>query len=103
MKVSFKGEDGEGSGVARSFFTAISNAFLADEKLPNLDNLTVSSREGISQFLYFVLMEILFYLIKTCSTEPKLSFDRLANNVYKRLKCHVNFRNLLIFLSGSVI
>jgi len=44
LKVSFKEEQGEGSGVMRSFFTAISNAFLSDEKLPNLDNIFSGSR-----------------------------------------------------------
>ncbi|XP_066917257.1 E3 ubiquitin-protein ligase UBR5-like isoform X2 [Clytia hemisphaerica] len=51
VKVSFKDEQGEGSGLARSFYTAISNAFLADEKLPSLDHLTASGREGLSQQL----------------------------------------------------
>ena len=46
VKVSFKDEQGEGSGLARSFYTAISNAFLADEKLPSLDFISASGREG---------------------------------------------------------
>uniref|UniRef100_H0VF27 HECT-type E3 ubiquitin transferase n=1 Tax=Cavia porcellus TaxID=10141 RepID=H0VF27_CAVPO len=37
VKVTFKDEPGEGSGVARSFYTAIAQAFLSNEKLPNLD------------------------------------------------------------------
>lgn len=44
LKVSFKEEQGEGSGVVRSFYTALSNAFLADEKLPNLDNIFSGSK-----------------------------------------------------------
>ncbi|XP_014221919.1 E3 ubiquitin-protein ligase hyd isoform X2 [Trichogramma pretiosum] len=37
VKVTFKDEPGEGSGVARSFYTAIAEAILANEKLPNLE------------------------------------------------------------------
>ncbi|KAL0598967.1 E3 ubiquitin-protein ligase UBR5 [Plecturocebus cupreus] len=37
VKVTFKDEPGEGSGVARSFYTAIAQAFLSNEKLPNLE------------------------------------------------------------------
>nr|XP_029736104.1 E3 ubiquitin-protein ligase hyd isoform X6 [Aedes albopictus] len=37
VKVTFKDEPGEGSGVARSFYTSIAEALLANEKLPNLD------------------------------------------------------------------
>ncbi|MGH0149004.1 UNVERIFIED_CONTAM: hypothetical protein FKN15_044615 [Acipenser sinensis] len=37
VKVTFKDEPGEGSGVARSFYTALAQAFLSNEKLPNLD------------------------------------------------------------------
>lgn len=37
VKVTFKDEPGEGSGVARSFYTAIAEAILSNEKLPNLE------------------------------------------------------------------
>lgn len=37
VKVSFKDEPGEGSGVARSFYTALSEALLSGEKLPAMD------------------------------------------------------------------
>ncbi|KAG8042536.1 hypothetical protein G9C98_005170 [Cotesia typhae] len=37
VKVTFKDEPGEGSGVARSFYTAIAEALLANDKLPNLE------------------------------------------------------------------
>ncbi|XP_028405111.1 E3 ubiquitin-protein ligase UBR5-like isoform X2 [Dendronephthya gigantea] len=43
VKVTFKNEPGEGSGVTRSFFTAIGNAFMAADKLPNLENLAAPS------------------------------------------------------------
>ncbi|CAF0766114.1 unnamed protein product, partial [Didymodactylos carnosus] len=37
VKVTFKDEPGEGSGVARSFYAAIIEAILSDEKLPHLE------------------------------------------------------------------
>ena len=37
VKVTFKDEPGEGSGVARSFFTEFVDAVLSEERLPNLD------------------------------------------------------------------
>ncbi|XP_029848951.2 E3 ubiquitin-protein ligase UBR5 isoform X8 [Ixodes scapularis] len=37
VKVTFKDEPGEGSGVARSFYAAIAEAVLSLEKLPSLD------------------------------------------------------------------
>ena len=39
VRITFKDEQGEGSGVARSFYTAFCEAVLADEKLPSLDNV----------------------------------------------------------------
>ncbi|VDP37536.1 unnamed protein product [Echinostoma caproni] len=39
VKVTFKDEPGEGSGVARSFFTAFSEAVLAQDVLPQLNAL----------------------------------------------------------------
>ncbi|KAL9962175.1 hypothetical protein ACROYT_G031256 [Oculina patagonica] len=45
VKVTFKDEPGEGSGVARSFYTAVGEAFLSGERLPSLD----TSRTGIVQ------------------------------------------------------
>lgn len=47
VKVTFKDEPGEGSGVARSFYTAIAEALLANEKLPNLDAAQVHSLERL--------------------------------------------------------
>ncbi|KAJ9576563.1 hypothetical protein L9F63_025542, partial [Diploptera punctata] len=43
VKVTFKDEPGEGSGVARSFYTAIAEALLANEKLPNLEAAQVGA------------------------------------------------------------
>ncbi|XP_076242470.1 E3 ubiquitin-protein ligase hyd isoform X1 [Calliopsis andreniformis] len=44
VKVFFKDEPGEGSGVARSFYTAIAEALLANEKLPNLEAAQVGPK-----------------------------------------------------------
>lgn len=44
VKVTFKDEPGEGSGVARSFYTAIAEALLVNEKLPNLDQAQVGNK-----------------------------------------------------------
>ncbi|XP_021934340.1 E3 ubiquitin-protein ligase UBR5 isoform X2 [Zootermopsis nevadensis] len=44
VKVTFKDEPGEGSGVARSFYTAIAEALLANEKLPNLEAAQVGTK-----------------------------------------------------------
>ena len=39
VKVTFKNEQGEGSGVARSFYTSFADAILSDEDLPSLDGI----------------------------------------------------------------
>lgn len=44
VKVTFKEEPGEGSGVARSFYTAIAEAILVNEKLPNLETAQVGNK-----------------------------------------------------------
>ncbi|XP_043283698.1 E3 ubiquitin-protein ligase UBR5 isoform X2 [Venturia canescens] len=44
IKVTFKDEPGEGSGVVRSFYTAIAEALLANDKLPNLEAAQVRSK-----------------------------------------------------------
>ncbi|XP_076270049.1 E3 ubiquitin-protein ligase hyd isoform X5 [Rhynchophorus ferrugineus] len=44
VKVTFKDEPGEGSGVARSFYTAIAEAILSNEKLPNLEPAQVDNK-----------------------------------------------------------
>ncbi|XP_025408185.1 E3 ubiquitin-protein ligase UBR5 isoform X3 [Sipha flava] len=44
VKVTFKDEPGEGSGVARSFYTALAEALLSSEKLPNLESVQVGGR-----------------------------------------------------------
>ncbi|KAI1289573.1 E3 ubiquitin-protein ligase UBR5 [Halotydeus destructor] len=44
VKVTFKDEPGEGTGVARSFYTAIAEAVLSSEKLPPLDTCQVGNR-----------------------------------------------------------
>ncbi|XP_053381871.1 E3 ubiquitin-protein ligase UBR5-like [Mercenaria mercenaria] len=44
VKVTFTDEPGEGSGVARSFYTALANAVLSQEKLPPLESIMVGSK-----------------------------------------------------------
>lgn len=44
VKVTFKDEPGEGSGVARSFYTAMANAVLTSEKLPSLEGVLVGGK-----------------------------------------------------------
>ncbi|XP_055848021.1 E3 ubiquitin-protein ligase hyd [Episyrphus balteatus] len=43
VKVTFKEEPGEGSGVARSFYTSMAEALLVNEKLPNLEVAQIGS------------------------------------------------------------
>ncbi|XP_016930962.4 E3 ubiquitin-protein ligase hyd [Drosophila suzukii] len=43
VKVTFKDEPGEGSGVARSFYTSIAEALLASAKIPNLESVQVGT------------------------------------------------------------
>lgn len=49
LKVTFKDEPGEGSGVARSFITAFSLAVLSGDKLPNLAPLLQHQQQPIQQ------------------------------------------------------
>lgn len=51
VKVTFKDEAGEGTGVARSFYTAIGEAFLAVEKLPSLFTSKSKPQSGFSLFI----------------------------------------------------
>lgn len=46
VKVTFKDEPGEGSGVARSFYTSISEALLTSSKMPNLESVQVGNNSG---------------------------------------------------------
>lgn len=71
VKVTFKDEPGEGSGVARSFYTAIAQAFLSNEKLPNLDCIQNANkgthtskyhREGIPCLPLIITLDTLFTL-----------------------------------------
>ncbi|XP_052822779.1 E3 ubiquitin-protein ligase UBR5-like, partial [Octopus bimaculoides] len=47
VKVTFKDEPGEGSGVARSFYTAMANAVLTSEKLPSLEGVLVGGSKSL--------------------------------------------------------
>ncbi|XP_046357083.2 E3 ubiquitin-protein ligase UBR5-like isoform X2 [Haliotis rufescens] len=55
VKVTFKDEPGEGSGVARSFYTAIAHAVLSQEKLPALDGILVG---GGKSFQYNLIQRL---------------------------------------------
>ena len=44
--MTFLNEPGEGSGVARGFYTALAEAVLTNQKLPNLDSAQSSSSSG---------------------------------------------------------
>ncbi|XP_013417983.1 E3 ubiquitin-protein ligase UBR5 isoform X2 [Lingula anatina] len=44
IKVAFKDEPGEGSGVARSFYTAFAQAVTSSEKLPSLEGCLVGTK-----------------------------------------------------------
>ena len=49
IRVSFKNEPGEGSGVVRSFFTAVAEAVMSEEPLPELDyNVSNTTSRGMS-------------------------------------------------------
>lgn len=52
VKVTFKDEPGEGSGVARSFYTAIAEALLSMEKLPSLEAAQVGVLKVIDETQY---------------------------------------------------
>ncbi|XP_060810644.1 E3 ubiquitin-protein ligase UBR5 isoform X1 [Amyelois transitella] len=48
VKVTFRDEPGEGSGVARSFYTSVAEALLANEKLPPLEPAAGSGSNSAS-------------------------------------------------------
>ncbi len=50
LRVSFKDEPGEGSGVVRSFYTAIGEALLSDENLPVLESIFVGTKGSYLRF-----------------------------------------------------
>ncbi|GIY27284.1 e3 ubiquitin-protein ligase hyd [Caerostris extrusa] len=47
VKVTFKDEPGEGSGVARSFYTAVAEAVLSQERLPSLESCQVGGNRAL--------------------------------------------------------
>ena len=63
VKVTFKDEPGEGSGVARSFYTAVGEAFLSGEKLPPLD----TNRSKVVSFFFFFFVFFICSTFKMCS------------------------------------
>ena len=53
MKVTFLNEPGEGTGVARSFYTALAEAILSNQKIPNLEGAQVREEDiGSTQSLF---------------------------------------------------
>lgn len=61
VKVTFKDEPGEGSGVARSFYTAIAEALLSHEKLPSLEACQVRlTQKGMHTSFRFQVFFLLF-------------------------------------------
>ncbi|CAL1532111.1 unnamed protein product [Lymnaea stagnalis] len=71
VKVTFKDEPGEGSGVARSFYTAVANAALSQEKLPPLDSILVGGKS-------------LQYTNKSLVSSPPYSATDLINRLRSR-------------------
>ena len=45
VKVTFLNEPGEGTGVARSFYTALAEAILSNQKIPNLEGAQVRQND----------------------------------------------------------
>ena len=68
VKVTFKDEPGEGSGVARSFYTAVGEAFLSGEKLPPLEPRSKLPfyheifQNVLKISLIFILLFYIFYI-----------------------------------------
>ena len=74
LRVSFKDEPGEGSGVVRSFYTAIGEALLVEENLPELDTIFTSTNKGKYQEKYIFLFTICFCCWKmVCATKMRMS------------------------------
>lgn len=68
VKVTFKDEPGEGSGVARSFYTSIAEALLANEKLPNLEAAQVGSSTSSSNSKYSMPFAVVSRRINSSSS-----------------------------------
>ena len=106
VKVTFKEEPGEGSGVARSFYTAVGEAFLSGEKLPPLEprsklpiyheiflqNVLKISLIFISWFYLFYIQSIFcfpfefkhFHLKSECSCLLTILFFMFCPNVWPK-------------------
>ena len=66
VKVTFKDEPGEGSGVARSFYTAFAQAVLSSEKLPSLEGVTVGGK-SLQYSKRFVVLCVKKYATCLCN------------------------------------
>ncbi|XP_064474178.1 E3 ubiquitin-protein ligase UBR5-like isoform X2 [Ornithodoros turicata] len=58
VKVTFKDEPGEGSGVARSFYAAIAEAVLSPEKLPSLEGCQATATGNHRSLQYNLIQRL---------------------------------------------
>jgi len=63
VKVTFKDEPGEISGVAHSFYTAIAESFFTREMMPNLDVAQLGVGSKTSQSSMVCIRQLLIYFI----------------------------------------
>lgn len=80
VKVTFKDEPGEGSGVARSFYTSIAEALLANEKLPNLEAAQVGSSTTSSSGKYSMPFAVVSRHRVTTNSSSNNSGNRELSN-----------------------
>lgn len=90
VKVTFKDEPGEGSGVARSFYTLIAESLLSRELLPNLESAQVGANK------YTVPFTTMIRHRSTTDAErppgrPVSSVSNLASNLNRRIPPKQNY------------
>lgn len=88
VKVTFKDEPGEGSGVARSFYTAIAEAFMSNERLPSLEDC-----QGTNKGPQYSLIQRL----RSRERERERFRHRPANSSGRMTQCLDRDRNQLSF------
>jgi E3 ubiquitin-protein ligase EDD1 len=91
VKVTFRDEPGEGSGVARSYYTALAEALLSNDKLPNLESAQVCIL-----FSYSSLQDIIFifYLSFTIFFNIKQMLRRhFQESVVQNIRSHFSPKN----------
>ncbi|XP_068224173.1 E3 ubiquitin-protein ligase UBR5 isoform X7 [Palaemon carinicauda] len=94
VKVTFRDEPGEGSGVARSFYTAIAEALLSGEKLPSLESCQV----GLSVVRYSLYGQ---YKGKDRDRRPGASSSRSLQRRETRKTLSVDARPFYMTGEGS--